>query len=91
MTEEERELRDLLMRMDSRLQRLETDSAAVRHVLIEGNGRPAMTVRMALAENELQRLNEERTDRKMPRAAWAAILISTVMSLIGVVLTVAMK
>lgn len=85
------EFRDLLTRMDGRLERLESDMEDVRHVLIEGNGRPAMTVRMALAENELQRLTEERSDRKMPRAAWVAILISTLMSLAGVIVAVVHK
>ena len=87
MTEQEQqqfmEFRDLLTRMDGRLERLESDMEDVRHVLIEGNGRPAMTVRMALAESELARLTEERKDRKMPRPAWVAILLSTIMSLAG--------
>lgn len=95
MTEEEKmefmEFRDLLTRMDGRLQRLESDMEDVRHVLIEGNGRPAMTVRMALAENELQRLTEDRADRKMPRAAWVAILVSAFMSLTGILVALAHK
>lgn len=95
MTEEEKmefmEFRDLFTRMDGRLQRLESDMKDVRHVLIEGNGRPAMTVRMALAENELQRLTEERMDRKMPRAAWIAVMISTFMSLTGVIVALIHK
>lgn len=91
MTEEEKmqlmEFRELLTRMDGRLERLESDMEDVRHVLIEGNGKPAMTVRMALAENELQRLTEERSDQKMPRAAWVAILVSTVVSLCGMLVS----
>lgn len=89
MDDEERrtlmEFRDLLTRMDGRLERLESDMEDVRHVLIEGNGKPAMTVRMALAENELARLSEERSDRKMPRSAWVAILLSTLVSVAGVI------
>ena len=92
MDEEERrtlmEFRDLLTRMDGRLERLESDMEDVRHVLIEGNGKPAMTVRMALAENELARLAEERVDRKMPRAAWVAIVVSTLMSLAGIAVAI---
>lgn len=95
MGEEERrvlmEFRDLLTRMDGRLERLESDMEDVRHVLIEGNGRPAMTVRMALAENELARLADERTDRKMPRAAWVAILLSSLLSLAGVIVALVRK
>lgn len=92
MTEQENthfmEFRDLLTRMDGRLERLESDMEDVRHVLIEGNGKPAMTVRMALAENEIARMAEERADRKMPRAAWIAILLSTLMSLAGIAVAV---
>ena len=95
MDEEERrtlmEFRDLLTRMDGRLERLESDMEDVRHVLIEGNGKPAMTVRMALAENELARMAEERADRKMPRSAWLAIVVSSLMSLAGVIVTLLHK
>jgi hypothetical protein len=94
MTNEERtqfmEFRDLLTRMDGRLERLESDMEDVRHVLIDGNGRPAMTVRMALAESEIQRvanvINEDRIDRRMPRSAWVAILCSTAIGLTSLVL-----
>lgn len=85
------DFRDLLTRMDGRLERLESDMEDVRHVLIEGNGKPAMTVRMALAENELQRLTEERSDRKMPRAAWVAIVISAVFSLASILVALVHK
>ncbi len=95
MTEQEQtqfmEFRDLLTRMDGRLERLESDMEDVRHVLIEGNGKPAMTVRMALAENELQRLADERSDRKMPRAAWLAITISTMVSIAGIIIPILNK
>lgn len=68
---------------------LKEDIAQIKHVLIEGNGQPAMTVRLAIVENELKRVTEERNDRKMPRAAWLAILISALLSSVGIVLTVA--
>ena len=90
MTEEEKvefmEFRDLLTRMDGRLERLESDMEDVRHVLIEGNGKPAMTVRMALAENELQRLTEERADRKMPRSVWVTMVVSSAVSIVAVII-----
>ena len=85
------DFRDLLTRLDGRLERLESDMEDVRHVLIEGNGKPAMTVRMALAENELGRLTEERSDRKMPRAAWVAILVSAVFSFASVLVALTHK
>lgn len=68
---------------------LKEDVAQIKHVLIQGNGQPAMTVRLALVENELKRVAEERTDRKLPRSAWLSIVISAVLSSIGIALTVA--
>lgn len=82
------EFRELLTRMDARLERLESDMEDVRHVLIEGNGRPAMTVRMAVAENELARLTEERGDRKMPRAAWIGIMLSSALGVVGAIISI---
>jgi len=95
MTEEElqnfMEFKTLLTRMDGRLERLEQDMEDVRHVLIEGNGQPAMTVRVALAENEIKRLNEERADKKMPRAAWISIVLSTATAIAAIIVAIAMK
>ena len=68
---------------------LKEDISQIKHVLIEGNGQPAMTVRLALVENELKRVSEERNDRKMPRAAWLAIFVSGIFSSIGIILALA--
>lgn len=72
---------------------LKEDVAQIKHVLIDGNGKPSITVRVALAEQELARVIQERTqernDRKLPRAAWLGILISTILSLAGIALTIA--
>jgi hypothetical protein len=67
---------------------IKEDVEQIKHVLIEGNGQPAMTVRVALAEQELARLREERDDKKLPRAAWAAILISSLIGIAGVIASV---
>lgn len=68
---------------------LKEDVEQIKHVLIEGNGQPAMTVRLALVENELKRVAEERADRKLPRSAWVSILISTLIGGTGLALTIA--
>lgn len=92
MTEEElnnfMEFKTLLTRMDGRLERLESDMEDVRHVLIEGNGQPAMTVRVALAENEIRRINEERADKKMPRAVWVSLVLSTMTAVAAIVVAI---
>ena len=68
---------------------LKEDISQIKHVLIEGNGQPAMTVRLALVENEIKRVTEERSDRKLPRSAWLSIVVSAILSGIGIALTVA--
>lgn len=67
---------------------LKEDVAQIRRVLIDGNGQPPMTVRMALAENEIRRVAEERQERKLPRSAWAGILVSGILGVLSVVLTI---
>jgi hypothetical protein len=85
-----REIRDMLTGLcasqrehgvEQRL--LKEDLSQIKHVLIEGNGRPAMTVRLALVESEIERVRQERNDRKLPRAAWLGIVLSSVFSTIG--------
>jgi len=68
---------------------LKEDVGQIKHVLIEGNGQPAMTVRLALVENELKRVAEERTEKKLPRSAWVSIVVSAVLSTVGIALTIA--
>ncbi len=89
------EIREMLQELTSRQavhaaeqSAIKEDVAQIKHVLIEGNGQPAMTVRVALAEQELERMREERDDKKMPRAAWAAILISSLIGIAGIVASV---
>lgn len=66
---------------------IKEDVEQIKHVLLEGNGTPAMTVRIALAEQQLDRLREERDDKKMPRAAWVAIVVSSLLALMSLAAT----
>lgn len=83
------EMKEMLTRLDERTKELASDVRQMKYVLIEGNGTPAMTVRLAVAENELERLKEERVDKKMPRAAWVAILLSTIVSVVAILASIA--
>lgn len=91
MSEEFSKLQELLQELITKqaLHALEQkgikeDVEQIKHVLLEGNGTPAMVVRIALAENELKRLTEERNDQKMPRAAWVAIVVSILLGLASI-------
>ncbi|HEU5118648.1 MAG TPA: hypothetical protein VFT74_18770 [Isosphaeraceae bacterium] len=55
------------------------------HVLLEGNGTPAMTVRVAVIENELRRVKEDRDDKKMPRSVWTSIVVSILLGVVSLV------
>jgi hypothetical protein len=91
MNEELHEIRELLQELVTKqaIHALEQngikeDVEQIKHVLLEGNGSPPMTVRVALAENDLKRLREERDDKKMPRAAWVAIMVSILLALVSI-------
>lgn len=68
---------------------MKDDIKKLMHVILEGNGTPPMTVRLALLEAEAQRVKEERADEKMPRAAWVAIVVSVLLGVGSMVVTLA--
>ena len=67
---------------------LKDDVGQIKHILIEGNGRPAVMVRLALVEKEMERVTQERSDRKLPRAALLGIVASSLFSSIGLAITI---
>jgi hypothetical protein len=82
------EIRSLMSVISERSERVVFDVGHLRRVLVDGDGGPSMTVRVALAEQEIKRLSEERNDRKVPRAVWIGIVISTVVSVISIISSV---
>lgn len=78
-------MRELLIRLDERMAKLSDDMDQVKHVLLEGNGSPPLTMQVATNKMKIDRLEEERVDKKLPRAAWLGILISTILSVAGLV------
>lgn len=77
---EDTEVKHLIAILVEKVERIEEDVQGLRHVMLEGNGQPSMMVRVALMESEQRRLQEERDDRKMPRAVWISILVSSFIS-----------
>lgn len=82
--EEVTAVREFLAKLEAKLENIEQDVSKLKHVLIEGNGQPAMTVRVAILENELDRVKEERADRKMPRSVWIGIMVSILLALASI-------
>ncbi len=82
MTNDERD--DLLIELKLKLENLGEKVDRISHVLIEGNGKPPLTEQVAIQQVRLERLEEERTDKKMPRAAWISIVLSSILSAISI-------
>ena len=90
MTNEERD--ELLVELRINMGHLKLNVDQLKHVLIEGNGKPAVTEQVALLVHKVAKIeetiDEEREDRKLPRAAWIGIVISIVFGLTGFVSSV---
>lgn len=74
----------MLVRIDERTQKMQDDVDKLKHVLIEGNGTPAVTVQVATMDQRLKQLEEDQDDRKIPRSVSAGIWVSIVLALIGI-------
>lgn len=78
------EIKMVLARMDERWERVEEDLKKLKHVLLEGNGSPAVTVQVATMDQRIKQLEEDKNDRKVPRAVSAGIWVSIVLALVGI-------
>lgn len=79
------DLKLLLVRMHEQIKNLQDDVDQIKHVLIEGNGQPALTTQVAINRTKIEKLEEEDQSKKIPRAVWAGIIVSIVLSLSGFV------
>lgn len=87
MTDAERD--ELLIELRVKLENMAEDVGDLKHVLIEGNGKPPLTEQVLTNKLKIERLEEERADKKMPRAAWIAIVLSSLLSVAGLIAAVA--
>lgn len=83
MTDNERDM--LLTELKTKIEVMHGDLEQIKHVLLEGNGKPPLTEQVLTNKMRLDRLEEERTDKKVPRAVWAGIVISSVLSVAGII------
>lgn len=67
---------------------MKEDLDQIKHVLLEGNGQPPLTAQVLTNRLKIERLEEERTDKKMPRSAWVAIVVSSILGVAGIVASV---
>lgn len=64
MTDEE--MLGLLVRLDERTKTMADDVEQLKHVILEGNGTPALTVQVARLDERLDQVDRER-EAKLPR------------------------
>lgn len=86
MTNDERD--DLLIELKLKIVNLKDDVDQIKHVLLEGNGKPPLTEQVLTTALHVARLIEERADKKMPRAFWVGLVIPSIISIVAIVVTV---
>jgi len=79
---------ELLGRLDERTERTEQDVGLLKHVLIEGNGVPPVTVQLAILTNEVASLKEKDRESRIPRHIWLVLIVSSLISIIGIIVAV---
>lgn len=97
MTDDDiKEIRELLQTLvtNQALHALEqktvkADVEQIKHVLLEGNGQPSMTVQVATMEQRIKQLEEDEDDKKVPRhvsiGLWVSIVLGLGAMLVGFV------
>lgn len=86
--QDDAQLRVAFAKIDTKLDNVAERVEKLTHALLDGNGQPSIMVRVALIEDQLKRVVEERNDDKVPRAAWLAILLSTIVGAAAVIVAV---
>lgn len=81
------EIKMVIVRMDERWERVEEDLKKLKHVLLEGNGSPPMTVQVATIDQRLKQLEEDRKEQRVPRhisiGIWVSIVLAVGTALVG--------
>ncbi len=73
-------IRALLARIDERTQQTAEDVDKLKHVLLEGNGTPAVIVQVATHAERLKTLEEDRRDAKIPRHVSVGLVVSIILA-----------
>jgi hypothetical protein len=72
--------RDLLVRIDERTKQTADDVDLLKHVILEGNGTPAITVQVATMNERLKSIEESEKDEKIPRHVTLGIAVSILLA-----------
>lgn len=84
----EQEMCSLLIRLEERVKSMAENVGQLHHVLLEGNGSPALTVQVATIDQRLDALEDAAKDYRIPRHVWMGIIISAVIGLVGIAVAI---
>lgn len=73
-------LEERIRSVDERGERMEDDLRKLKHVLVEGNGSPSVTVQVATMDQRIKQLEDEAKDKKVPRHVSIGIWVSIVLA-----------
>lgn len=63
------------------------DVSKLKHVILEGNGVPAITVQVATLNEKVGRLEEDARGYRIPRGMWVGIVVSAVIGILGIIVS----
>jgi len=77
--------RDLLVRIDERTEQTQKDVNLLKHVILEGNGTPALTVQVATLNTRLSSMEENNKESSIPRHVTVGLIVSVIIACVGLV------
>lgn len=78
----------LLIRLNERMEGMARDVEQLKHVLLEGNGSPSLTVQVATINTRLHSLEETNKDYRIPRHVWVGIVVSALIGITGIAIQI---
>lgn len=78
----------LLIKLDGRMEELAKDVAKLSHVILEGNGTPPMTVKVATLETRVNLIEGEKKEAKIPKHVWLTVMASTITAIVAIVISI---
>lgn len=75
----------LLARIDEKLTKVVTEVGELHHILLTGNGQPAIVSQIAVITEKVENLEQTNENKSIPRHAWLGALISLVAVAVSII------